>query len=207
MNLQVPVKLKPLPLGKSETILLTFKEGTKIKQILPDDFKGIIVYNTKFLNYNENPELKVDDEIEILVPLSGGGSGKDTLRSAAFLAVAFISTWATSGIPNPLTKFLVAASINLAGVALVNALIPIQAPEGIDSKTAGEVPGFSTKSLSASSNKPGSYQVFPKMYGERRVKPYYAASPYTEVVGEDQYLHFLFFLNFGPISIELQSGV
>lgn len=208
MNIQVPVRIKPIPFGDIDEYFLSIKKGTKIKEVLPDNFNGIVYLNNRLLNISHNPVIKETDEIEFLIPLSGGGGGgKDTLRSVAFVAVAIAASVATGGISNVWLRAGAAIALNVAGGALINTLIPPQMPEEAKAISAADsVPGFSTKSLTASQNKPGSYSIFPKLYGERRFKPYYAASPYTEIVGDDQYLHFLFFLNFGPISVLSENG-
>ena len=46
-----------------------------------------------------------------------------------------------------------------------------------------------------------SFSPIPKLYGARRIFPQYAASPYNELVGFDQYLRMLFLLGYGPLDI------
>ncbi|MBF6560381.1 MAG: hypothetical protein IVW56_08840 [Candidatus Binataceae bacterium] len=45
------------------------------------------------------------------------------------------------------------------------------------------------------------FSPIPKIYGARRIFPQYAASPYNELVGFDQYLRMLFLLGYGPLDI------
>lgn len=205
-EIKVPVKIRPIPIGKGETYTLRVEKGTRLRSLLPEDFDGLISFNFHILNEYQDPEVTEIDDIEFLVPLHGGGGGKDTLRSVAMLTVAAIATVATGGIAHPFLHAAAAISINVAGSLLINELIPPQMP-GPQQDEADKIPGFSTKSLSGSRNKPASYSVFPKLYGQRRIKPYYASSPYTEVVGNDQYINLLFFLNFGPVTIENKNGV
>ena len=200
--MQIKINVKPMPLGDAEEYFLQAEQGTRIHDLLPEDFEGLVCHNKNILLYNQNPEILETDEIEFLIPLHGGGGGdKDGLRTVAFLAVAVASYGAGTLFEAPFASFLAATATNIAGGLLINELIPPQIPDQSQPQAAGEVPGFQTKSLSGSRNKPGSYSLFPKLYGERRVKPYYAASPYTEIVGNDQYIHMLFFLNQGAISV------
>ena len=46
-----------------------------------------------------------------------------------------------------------------------------------------------------------SFSPIPKLYGARRIFPQYAASPYNELVGFNQYLRMLFLLGYGPLDI------
>jgi hypothetical protein len=204
--MQIKINVKPMPLGDAEEYFLQAEQGTRIQDLLPEDFEGLVCHNKNILLYNQNPEIFETDEIEFLVPLHGGGGGdKDSLRTVAFLAVAI----ASAGIGGSAfvaqygvwAQAAVGTAINIAGGLLINELIPPQMPGQAQGQASGEVPGFQTKSLSGSRNKPGSYSLLPKLYGERRIKPYYAASPYTEIIGNDQYIHMLFFLNQGAISV------
>jgi hypothetical protein len=55
--------------------------------------------------------------------------------------------------------------------------------------------------VSGGANSAAAFSVIPKIYGARRIFPQYAASPYTELVGHDQYLRMLFLLGYGPLDI------
>ncbi len=55
--------------------------------------------------------------------------------------------------------------------------------------------------VSGTANSAAPFSPIPKIYGARRIFPQYAASPYTEVSGEDQYLRMLFLLGYGPLDI------
>jgi len=55
--------------------------------------------------------------------------------------------------------------------------------------------------VSGGANSAAAFSVIPKIYGARRIFPQYAASPYTELIGHDQYLRMLFLLGYGPLDI------
>lgn len=56
-------------------------------------------------------------------------------------------------------------------------------------------------SLTRTSNQPNHFGPVPDLYGTRRYFPPFAANPYTEISGNDQYLYLLLCLGYGPIQI------
>jgi len=56
-------------------------------------------------------------------------------------------------------------------------------------------------SISTSRNDLAPYQPIPWIFGVHRVTPYMAATPYTEVIGNDQYIRLLFLVGYGPLSL------
>lgn len=62
-------------------------------------------------------------------------------------------------------------------------------------------------SITGSRNQMAPDGVIPVIYGTHRVAPYLAAQPYTETVGDDQYLRQLFIVGYGPLDItEVKIG-
>jgi hypothetical protein len=90
----------------------------------------------------------------------------------------------------------ISTSINFLGGLAVNALVP---PPTTPAVRLSSTPQSYTVSGTANSAAP--FSPIPKIYGARRIFPQYAASPYTEVCGEDQYLRMLFLLGYGPLDI------
>jgi hypothetical protein len=75
---------------------------------------------------------------------------------------------------------------------------------GIHSNQEPESP---TLSISGQTNAARPYAVIPRVYGTHKIYPPYAAAPYTETVGADQYLRLLFCIGMGPTEIdELKIG-
>ena len=151
------------------------------------------------------------DETDIVnfVILPQGGGGSNPLRVVAMIAVmafagyagplagawAFGSTYAGSVIGG----YIATAAIGLVGSALVNALIP--------EKTALSSSGYSsaasspTYSLSAQGNASRIGEVIPVQYGRHKCYPDFAASPYLEYAGNEQYLYELFCIGLGEYDI------
>ena len=168
---------------------------------------------------------------------SGGGNGKDTeLLTLAIAAVAAIATWgAGAAISSELgttvavsgttaagasttayvtslstwatlvsagVKGLVSASVTFLGGLVTNALIPPPATPAMRLSSTQQ-----SYTVSGGANSAAAFSVIPKIYGARRIFPQYAASPYTELVGFDQYLRMLFLLGYGPLDIsQIQIG-
>lgn len=89
------------------------------------------------------------------------------------------------------------AALGIIGMLLVNALIkPPKMPQ--------ERIGYS---LSAGQNQLAPYEPIPMVLGKMRVYPPLCALPYTEVEGDDQYLHAMYLIGRGPLEIsELKLG-
>lgn len=55
--------------------------------------------------------------------------------------------------------------------------------------------------ITAASNQSRPYAPFPQVLGTHRMVPPYGSSPYTEIVGNDQYLRLIFLWGYGPVSL------
>lgn len=153
-------------------------------------------------------------EVFIRVSLRGGDGGKDVLRAVAMIAIVvvvmmyapmlaghllpgagFLGSAAVVG----LTEGLVAGALMTAGMMLVNALIPPPTPKsqwGFDQDLGnpyGQITGMR--------NQAAPYGPIPRVFGKRRMFPMMAGRPYTETVGNDQYLIILLLVGYGPLRI------
>jgi len=63
--------------------------------------------------------------------------------------------------------------------------------------------GIVSYSISGSRNQALRYEPIPLILGSHRISPPYAAAPYTERVGNDQYLRMEFVVGYGPLNIPL----
>lgn len=141
------------------------------------------------------------------VPL-GGGSGKSPMRTIATLAIlaaaaaipgaGFAAGWGLLGAGGALTLkgSLVVGGVGLVGSLLVNALIPPPKPRLSD--LGGD---RVSNTITGARNEVRLYQPVPRVLGTHRIAPPYAALPYTELVGDDQYLRLLFDVGPGPLDI------
>jgi hypothetical protein len=135
----------------------------------------------------------------------GGGQGKNigTLIAGILLIVvgfAISGTWA--GFASP---YLISFGVSLVLSSVINMLIPpaktptMKALAGAVNQNAPESPALS---ISGQTNTARPYNVVPRIFGRHKVFPPYAAMPFTEMVGADQYLRLLFCVGLGPTEIE-----
>lgn len=145
-----------------------------------------------------------------VIPSDDGGGGKNILRTIAIIVVVAIAVaagqyYAPALAGGALGSGGTAASIGgavagaVAGIAF-NALWPLPQPK-LDDLTG--VPTASpSANIQGARNTARPYQPVPQILGKRRLVPAYAALPFTELVGADQYIRLLFSLGFGPLKIE-----
>ncbi|MGW1423668.1 host specificity factor TipJ family phage tail protein [Bradyrhizobium manausense] len=86
---------------------------------------------------------------------------------------------------------LTTAAVAFAGTAALNALIP---PASIGDQ--GNTTNLNAITGVQNSSNPGG--VIPSILGRHRYAPVYAAPPYTEIIGDDQYVIAAFEFGFGP---------
>jgi hypothetical protein len=118
----------------------------------------------------------------------------ENLATSALSQVGF-SPLAIASLGAGFRTALTAAASYLEGLA-VNALIP---PPKTPTPRQESIPHSYT--VSGTANAAAAFSPIPKIYGARRIFPQYAASPYNELVGFDQYLRMLFLPGYGPLDI------
>lgn len=146
-----------------------------------------------------------------LRPQGGGDSLKlvlglavavSALIIAPYLAPGIVSAFAAAGITlsTSVATAFASGAIILAGTLALNALFPTRPTDAID---AGGV----FNSIQGAQNQANPFGAIPVVLGRHRQSPVYAAKPYTEIVGDDQYLRLLFCVGYGPIQIDnIQIG-
>lgn len=143
-----------------------------------------------------------DGDVLQFVALPQGGNGGKILRTVAIIAIVAYSGGAASslGFTQGTAAFAFAkAGIVLAGVALVNALIPPPRPP---IPTSGNFAAPSpTYSLQAQGNFARVGSAIPVQYGRHICYPDFAAEPYAEFVGNEQYLYQLLCIGQGEYEV------
>lgn len=72
---------------------------------------------------------------------------------------------------------------------------------------SGEIPASESRAISAPRNEPRPMSAVPRVFGRYRMYPPYAAKPFTEVVGNDQFMRLLFTFGYGPLELsDLKIG-
>lgn len=193
------------------------------------DFKVIVELNGELIPYSKWNEIipTEHDHVLVHVPVYGGGGngGKSVLRIVLTIVVMVIATisfqwWAygfgagagaaagaagsgaaAAGITGAGTALatgaLMSAAIMTAGNMLLNAFIPVDTGLS-DAQSVNSSPSYS---LSPANNSLNPFGTVPVILGKHRVFPVYGAKPYTELVGNDEYVRMLFIWGYGPLKI------
>ena len=153
--------------------------------------------------------LKPNDSLTFRLLPEGGGGGKNPLRAIlniVVMAVAVVAAFATAGAG----LFAVGAGMGFMGTtvslggfiagALVGGLVQTMGQMLVDKIAPIKQPSISTTSadnddvysLSGSSNAIDKWGYVPILFGKGCFAPKKAAAPYTELNGDDMYLHELF---------------
>ncbi|CAM3634882.1 hypothetical protein TH8_08675 [Thalassospira profundimaris] len=152
----------------------------------------------------------------------GGGGGKNPLRTVLSIAVMVASfalggpLGAAMGISanagaalgigaGVLQQAIGGAIISLAGMALMNAVVPAPKPSvpSLSFGSVGAPPAPSpTYSLSAQGNEARLGQPIPVLYGRHLIYPDLATQPYQEFAGNEQYLFQLHVIGQGEYDLE-----
>lgn len=137
------------------------------------------------------------------VPVPAGGALRSILAAVAGIALAIFAPWAAgwiagtalglTGTALTIGTSMIAAGIMIAGQFLINRLLP--APGG-----PGEAEKLYTARASSNAATPG--DVIPALYGRLRYPPPFAARPYAEFDGDDQYLYQLHCMSVGHVDVE-----
>jgi hypothetical protein len=131
--------------------------------------------------------------IAVAALLVAGPLGSLLAGSSFGLAIGLSASVATA---------LIGGGIILAGTMALNALFPVRPPATPDS-----VNSTSLNSIQGAQNQANPFGPVPVVLGTHRQSPYYAAKPYTEIVGDDQYLRLLFCMGYGPLELsDLRIG-
>lgn len=152
----------------------------------------------------------VDSDVIAFVVLPQGG-GSSPLRVVAMIAVVVLAAYAAplavgfAGLAEgtaaaAVVGGLASAAVGMIGSALVNALIPAQTASGLGSfKSSTEA--SPTYSISAQGNAARIGEAIPVQYGRVLCYPDFAAAPYVEYSGNEQYLYELFCIGLGEYDI------
>jgi len=143
------------------------------------------------------------------IPQGGGSGGSNPLRTVLMLAVmvyapqmgALMGSSAMGGAVFGLGANVWSAGFLFAGMALVNAIAP--APKATTAQQAASLAAASpTYSLSAQGNTARLEAAIPEHFGRHIAYPDFAANPYTEYAGNEQYLYQLLCVGRGSYDLE-----
>jgi hypothetical protein len=210
----LPVLVAPVPnpmLGRVETrVAFGMTIADIIATVMPQSAGEIRVYIVGAAGVLAiEPNLwrvvrpKVGTRI-VIRPVPAGNVLKNVLQIVVVIAaVALGQLWAPAvagalGISTGTAAALITAGVTVIGSLLLNALIPPPKPSGAQN------PNYSISGFRNQANPDG---PVPVPFGEIRYAPPYAALPYTEIVGNVQYIRALFVWGYGQLGVsDLKIG-
>jgi len=150
-----------------------------------------------------NVKLKRNAPILLMVVPQGGGFS-NVLRTLAIITVAIVANayipGAGGSIAAQIGHAMGVAAVTMGASLALNAVFP---PPTADRPQLGNGLGEAdTFSWNSTNNQLLTYQAVPRVYGRVKVAPPYAAKPFVESIGAQQYLYLLFDFGYGPLELE-----
>lgn len=189
-------------------------QGATVADMVPAmDAPHVVAVNGQWLLRKDwQRPVRAGDVLAVAVLPQGGGGGSNPLRVVLMIGLAMVAgplsqalvMGSMVGAPTAgmiATMSVVKAGIVLAGGALINALIPPPKPPSPQRAQALAAPS-PTYNLQAQGNMARLGQAIPVQYGRMIAYPDFAAEPYAEYVGNEQFLYQLLCLGQGEFDIE-----
>jgi predicted phage tail protein len=157
--------------------------------------------------------LRDGDQLAFVCLPRGGGGGSNPLRLVLMIAVMVFAPYAAglingaiglSTTAGSMAMMGMTAAVGMVGSMLINAIIPPPKPPS-SSYSGGGYSGVAaspTYSLTAQGNQARIESAIPVQYGRMLCYPDFAAAPYLEYAGNEQYLYQLFCIGAGEFSVE-----
>lgn len=207
---EITVISSPSPFLTDNHIVL-FDEGISIKELInkiqPDSYIWPFLYV-----YVEDEPIQ-EEYWDFVFPKSGtkvsifavpgkSESKSQSSRDLAFIAIAVAAIYVSGGGAGlvGVQAAVAAGAVVLVGGALINQLIPI--PEEDLLEDTVDDSSNKVKSIKGAKNRLEPFGIIPRIFGRHRMVPPYGAMPYTEIVGNDQFLRLLFVWGHGPLDMK-----
>lgn len=147
-----------------------------------------------------------------VVPMGGGG-GKNPLATVLGIVLSIaapglgtaLATAVSGSIVWNSTVAIATGLVGIVGKLAISAIAPPPKPRAATSFS--NKADKATQFISGTQNQALRFGAIPRVLGKMRMIPPYAANPFTETVGNDQYVRMLFCLGYGPLAIsDLKIG-
>lgn len=195
------VLAKPNPF-KDEVLETVVGAKLSLREILGNDSNDYIISLNGDIVKPEQWALVYPhaDDLVVITRLPKG-DGRDVLRLIAAIAVIAFAAWAgpliAAALPGS-AAFWTSATM-FFGMVAIGLLLPPTMPDTSLDETKR------LNSLTGTRNRFAPFAPIPNVYGRHRLYPPIAALPYTEVIGEDQYLNMVFCVGLGDYQIDASS--
>lgn len=196
------VLAKPNPF-KDEVLETTIGARLSLREILGNDSNDYIISLNGDIVKSEQWSLVYPhaDDLVVITRLPKG-DGRDVLRLVAAIAVIAFAAWAgplIAGSALPGSAAFWTSATMFFGMVAIGLLLPPTMPDTSLDETKR------LNSLTGSRNRFAPFAPIPNVYGKHRLYPPIASLPYTEVIGEDQYLNMVFCVGLGTYTIDHTS--
>lgn len=140
----------------------------------------------------------------VLLPQGGDDGGSDVLRIVLTIVVMVVAWYVATPVAAGGLGYgpIAGAAVGIVGSALINALLPPPMASGLGGGMTDYKQASPTYNISAQGNAARLGGAIPVQYGRLNVFPDFAASPYVEYEGNEQYLYELLCIGVGEYEIE-----
>lgn len=156
------------------------------------------------------------DQIVIRARGEGGGGGNKVLRTVAMIAVVVVSIfapylapagWGAIGAAGGLTATgaLISAGVMIGGSLLVNALLPMPGPTAAKLGSGQKYESSPTYAIQGGRNRMRAWEPMTLVFGQHKVIPDLGAKPYSQYVGDVQFLNQIFHFGLQLNSVSLSD--
>jgi predicted phage tail protein len=163
----------------------------------------VVTHNGKVLLEKQWGLRVRDGDVVTVQHLPKGGRGSNPLQIILMIAIVVASVYtggAAGAAYGAAAGAAAAAAVSIGGAMLLSIMFPQSNQLGLASSSSSGS-ASPTYSLSPSGNTARILQSIPVLYGREKITPDFAAQPYTEMQGDNQYLYQLFMLTQGEMDI------
>lgn len=187
-----------------------------IRALAPETTQPFIILRNgeAVLRADWDQPVEAGDLLAVVLLPQGRGGGSNPLKIILSVAMAVFAPGigeainlalfeAGSGLAFAASNAVLGAAVGMAGSALINALIPPPKPPSPNGAGSSNYASASpTYSLSAQGNMARIDGAIPEHFGRLLCYPDFAAAPYVEYAGNEQYLYQLLCIGTGEYDIE-----
>ncbi|WMD23030.1 host specificity factor TipJ family phage tail protein [Achromobacter seleniivolatilans] len=155
---------------------------------------------------------RIGDQVVIRTKGEGGGGGGKVLRTVAMIAVVVVSIFAPYLAPaawgagfGTIGGALISAGVMLGGSLLVNALLPPLTPTAAKLGTGQKYESSPTYSIQGGRNRARPWETMILVFGQHKVVPDLAGTPYTMLQGQNQFLNQTFHFGLQGVTLNIDE--
>lgn len=198
-----PVLAKPHPL-KTQTYLAVFPEGTTLMDVVGEDADDTISITIEGEYIPREMWGRIKPKNGTAINITRFPEGRTVKKIIGVILLVIIAIYAPYLLSYMYTAFGVWGAVAAIGITLIAtmaayALIP---PPSMPRMSSVEGAEFNRlNAITGTSNQAVPYGTIPMVLGECRFYPTLAANPFTEILGDQQYLRMLFDMGYGDLEI------